>query len=147
MNILLISETKRDDSFPSSQFLFDGFWKPYSLDKCSDDDGILLYIRDDIPSRRFSNSNKTESIFDIEMVNLCTYNPHKSNTSNHLQNLGKLLDNYIRNYDNILLLGDFNSEFSEPSLNNFRDICNLKYLRKSQIDIKTVTTLLKLIYF
>ena len=45
---------------------------------------------------------------------------------NHLNHLGKGLDNYIGNYDNILLLGDFNSEFSVPCLNDFCDIYNLK---------------------
>ena len=44
--------------------------------------------------------------------------------------MGKGLDNYIGNYDNILLLGDFNSEFSEPCLNDFCDIYNLKNLVK-----------------
>ena len=42
----------------------------------------------------------------------------------------KGLDNYIGNYDNILLLGDFNLEFSEPCLNDFCDINNLKNLVK-----------------
>ena len=63
LDILLISETKLDDSFPSAQFLLDGFSKPYRPDRCSDGGGILLYIRDDIPSCLPSNSNKTESIF------------------------------------------------------------------------------------
>ena len=44
--------------------------------------------------------------------------------------LDKSLGNYIGHYDNILLLGDFNSEFSEPCLNNFCDIYNLKKLVK-----------------
>ena len=53
LDILLISETKLDDSFPSAQFLLDGFSKPYRLERCSNGGGILLYIRDDIPSRLF----------------------------------------------------------------------------------------------
>ena len=136
LDILLISETKLDDSFPSTQFLFDGFSKPYRLDKCSIGGGILLYIRDDTPSRLLSNSNKTESIFTEinfrkkKWLICASYNPHKSNISNHLHHLGKGLDNYIGNYDNILLLGDFNSEFSEPCLNDFCDIYNLKNLVK-----------------
>ena len=44
--------------------------------------------------------------------------------------MSKGLDNYIGNYDNILLLGDLNSEFSEPCLNDFCDIYNLKNLVK-----------------
>ena len=125
MDILLISETKLDDSFPTAQF----------LDRCSNGGGILLYIRDDITSRLLSISNKTESIFaEINFSKkkwlICaSYNHHKSNISYHLHHLGKGLDNFIGNY-NILLLGDFNSEFSEPSLNDFCDIYNLKNLVK-----------------
>ena len=136
MDILLISETKLDDSFPATQFLLDGFSKPYRLGRCSNGGGSLLHIRDDIPARLLSNSNKTESIF-VEInfrkkkwLICASYNPHKSNISNHLHHLSKGLDNYIGNYDNILLLGDFNSEFSEPCLNDFCDIYNLKNLVK-----------------
>ena len=46
-----------------------------------------------------------------------------------MHHLRKDLDNYIGNYD-ILILGDFNSEFSEPFLNDFCDIYNLKNLVK-----------------
>ena len=49
LDILLISETKLDDSFPSVQFLLDEFSRPYRLDRWSNGGGILLYIRDDIP--------------------------------------------------------------------------------------------------
>ena len=115
LDILLILETKLDDSFSSAQFLLDGFSKPYRLDRCSNGGGILLYIRDDIPSRLLSNSNKTESIFTEinfrkkKWLICASYNPHKSNISNYMHPLGKGPDNYIGNYDNILLLGDFNS--------------------------------------
>ena len=115
LDILLILETKLDDSFSSAQFLLDGFSKPYRLDRCSNGGGILLYIRDDIPSRLLSNSNKTESIFaeinfrKKKWLICASYNPHKSNISNYMHPLGKGPDNYIGNYDNILLLGDFNS--------------------------------------
>ena len=131
-----MSETKLDDSFPSAQLLVDGFSKPYRLDRCSNGGGILLYIRGDIPSWLLSDSNKTESIFTEinfrkkKWLICASYNPHKSYISNHLHHLIKGLESYIGNYDNILLLGDFNSEFSEPCLNDFCDIYNLKSLVK-----------------
>ena len=84
LDILLISETI-DDSFPSAQFLLDGFSKPYRLDRCSNGGGILLYIRDDIASHLLSNSNKTESIFTEtnsrkkKWLICASYIPHKSN--------------------------------------------------------------------
>ena len=124
------------DTFASAQFLLNGFLKPYRLDRFSNGGGILLYIKDNIPARLLSNSNKTENIFaeinfrKKKWLICASYNPHKNNISNHLHHLGKGLDNYIGNYDNVLLLGDFNAEFSEPCLNDFCDICYLKNLVK-----------------
>ena len=126
LDILLISETKL--SFPSAQFLLDGFSKPYRLDRCSNGGGILLYIRDDIASHLLSNSNKTESIFTEtnsrkkKWLICASYIPHKSNIWNYLHHSGEGLDNYLANYGNTLLLGDFNSGFSEPCLKDFCDI-------------------------
>lgn len=51
MDILLIFETKLDDTFPKAQFNIDGFCKLYRHECCSNGRNILLYIRDDIPSR------------------------------------------------------------------------------------------------
>ena len=51
LDVLLISETKLHDTFPTAQFLLDGFKKPYRLDRCSKGGGLLLFVRDDISSR------------------------------------------------------------------------------------------------
>ena len=50
VDVIMISETKIDDSFPVGQFLIEGFCTPYRLDRNSKGGGILLYVRDDIPS-------------------------------------------------------------------------------------------------
>ena len=49
VDILLISETKIDSSFPTAQFKIKGY-TTYRLDRNSNWGGILLYIREDIPS-------------------------------------------------------------------------------------------------
>ena len=49
--ILLASETKIDDTFPVGQFYNDGYSTPYHFDRTSHGGGILLYIREDIPSK------------------------------------------------------------------------------------------------
>ena len=51
IDILLVSETKLDDTFPVGQFYIDGYLTPYRFDRTSRGCGILLYIREDIPSR------------------------------------------------------------------------------------------------
>ena len=50
IDVLLISETKLDTSFPSSQFALDGFTPPCRLDRNrTQHGGIMLFIREDIP--------------------------------------------------------------------------------------------------
>ena len=46
----------------------------------------------------------------------------------HLQEIGKGLEFYTSNYEKILLMGDFNSEMSETSMNSFCNLYNLKCL-------------------
>ena len=50
IDILMISETKYDKTFPAAQSLLQGFWIPYRFDRNRNDGGIMLYIREDIPS-------------------------------------------------------------------------------------------------
>ena len=45
LEILIITETKIDSSFPEAQFEIDGFTTPYRVDRDCHWGGILLYIR------------------------------------------------------------------------------------------------------
>ena len=51
IDILMISETKIDNSFPISQFTMTGYSIPFRLDRTSHGGGILLFVREDIPSK------------------------------------------------------------------------------------------------
>ena len=53
VDMLLISETKLDDSFPSGQFKICGYGMPYQNDANSMSIGHLVYIRDDIRDDNF----------------------------------------------------------------------------------------------
>ena len=48
----------------------------------------------------------------------------------HLTFLSKCLDHYLQSYDNVILLGDFNSEPTEIAMNEFCQLYNLLYLIK-----------------
>ena len=50
----------------------------------------------------------------------------KGNTEQHLSNISKGLDELNSKYDNILIIGDLNTEMSEPSLNEFCQTYNLE---------------------
>ena len=55
VDVLMVPKTKIDDSFPIGNFLIHGFSPPYRLDRDSKGGGIMLYIREDIPSNLYSN--------------------------------------------------------------------------------------------
>ena len=62
-DILMISETKLDPSFPTRQFHIHGFSEPYRFDRNSIGGGILLYIREDIPSKLILTKMAIEEFF------------------------------------------------------------------------------------
>ena len=64
IDILLISETKLD-TFPLSQFILEGFTPPYRLDRTEHGGGLLLFIREDIPSKLLINVNPSGNIQNI----------------------------------------------------------------------------------
>ena len=56
----MISETKLDESFPIGQFLIDGCSVPFRLDRNKNGGGILLYVREDIPSKLLSMNSRNK---------------------------------------------------------------------------------------
>ena len=115
IDILLISETKLADSFPSAQFLIKGFCAPYRFDRNSKGGGLLFYIREDIPSKILTYSSNCDIETLLVKINLRkrkwllngSYNPNKSQISHHLECLNSLLDEYSKKYENYVFIGDF----------------------------------------
>ena len=62
LEILLVSETKIDTSFPTAQFQIEGY-TTYRLVKNADGGGILFYISEDIPSTLLSSDMFIESFY------------------------------------------------------------------------------------
>ena len=65
-DILLIFETKLDDTFPLNQFILERCTPPYSLDRTTHGGGLMLFVREDIPSKLLLNidpSGNIENIF------------------------------------------------------------------------------------
>ena len=63
IDILMISETKLDPSFPNGQFHIHGFSEPYRFDRNGNGGGIFLYIRADIPSKLILTKMTIEGFF------------------------------------------------------------------------------------
>ena len=68
IDILMILETKLDESFLKDQFLIKGFSEPYRLDRNSKGGGIILFIREDIRSKLSIGKNSIKTFY--EEVNL-----------------------------------------------------------------------------
>ena len=56
IDVLLISETKVDNTFPVSQFCVPGYSVQFRLDSTGNGGGIMLYIKEHIPCRMLSYS-------------------------------------------------------------------------------------------
>ena len=95
----MISETKIDASLPIGQFLLNGCSTPFRLDRNAHGGGILLYVREDIPSKLLLvEENPIEGFFvEINLRNKkkwlisCSYNPPKTSLSNYIAALSKSL--------------------------------------------------------
>ena len=139
IDILVITETKLNDSFPEAQFLFEGYTMPYRLDRSEHGGRIMIFVREDIPSLSIDPSpltNGTESLFmEINLRNRKWFFsgihiPHKHLVPIHLEKNGHTLDLYLKKYDNFLLMGDFDAEVSEETMQIFCDSFNFNNLVK-----------------
>ena len=133
----MVSETKVDDSFPIENFLIHGFSPPYRHDRDSECGGIMLYIREDIPSNFLTTDKEPiESLYvELNLRNEkylihCFYNPHKTIIKNHLATLSNFIDLHSSKYKKMLILGDFIVGIDEPHMKSFRETYNLTNLIK-----------------
>ena len=147
LDIILFSETKIDSSFPPSQFAIEGYLNPFRRDRDIHGGGLLLYVRDDIPCKEIKSHtlpNNVEGLFieiklrNMKYVLVAGYNPHKDMITYFLTHIGNTLDKLLVDYDNILILGDFNSTVTEPSMRDFCETYNLGNLIKEPTCYKNV---------
>ena len=139
VDIIMVSETKIDDSFPLAQFMIKGYSPPFRRDRDFYGGGEILYIREDIPCKRLTLENlpnDVESIFieirirKIKWLLVGGYNPKKTSITYFLDNIGKQVDKFLGSYDHLLILGDFNCTMSEKPMIDFCDMYNLHNLIK-----------------
>ena len=147
LDIILFSETKIDSSFPPSQFAIEGYLNPFRRDRDIHGGGLLLYVRDDIPCKEIKSHtlpNNVEGLFieiklrNMKYVLVAGYNPHKDVITYFLTHIGNTLDKLLGDYHNILILGDFNSTVTEPSMTDFCETYNLGNLIKEPTCYKNV---------
>ena len=155
IDILVVTETKLDESFPSSQLYINGFKEPYRLDRNNNGGGVA--VRDDIPSKLLSKhmfpddpygkdnvKGPIEGVF-IE-INLRktkwllfgTYRRPKQNIQYFFRSVSKAIDIYLNIYDNFILTGDFNIEEGDNALEEFMEIYHAGNLIKKKTCFKSL---------
>ena len=102
IHVSMVSETKLNQTFATSQFLMRGYSAPFRKDRTSGKEKKWLLS--------------------------CSYNSHGNNVCTHLQIIGKTLDKLSASYDNIIHLGDFNVEPEEAKMSEFLNMYSLKNL-------------------
>ena len=132
VDIFMLSETKLDSSFPEGQFLIPGYGAPYRIDRTCYGGGLMLFVREDIPSKLLLVENAPIEDFYIE-INLrkkkwliCgSYNPHRTTIDSDMDSLSKCLALYSSTYENYIVLRDFNVEVDNNAISSFCDAFDL----------------------
>ena len=132
IDILVITESKLDESFPSQQFAIEGYPLPYRSDRNANGGGVIIYVREDIPCKELTthsfSSDMEVNLRKTKWLVFGGYNNSKLNIDIFLSKLGPILDQYMSKFDNFLLLGDFNSETHEIGMIEFFYIHNFQNL-------------------
>ena len=74
IDILIIAETKIDETFPTNQFLIDGYMPPLRADRNRHGGGLLIYIKEGVPAKEVSTSGLISKEIEIKVVEI---NLHK----------------------------------------------------------------------
>ena len=142
----MITKTKLDDTFPLGQFYAEGFTTPYRLDRNHNGGGVIIYVRDDIPSKileKHKLPQDIEAMFielnfrKVKWLLFGTYHPPSLNDQYYFEPLDKALDCYI-SYGRIVLIRDYILKTTEPKW---------VILLKKVLVLKILQNLPLLIYF
>ena len=102
IDVLVITESKLDDSFPTAQFTIEGFSPPYRNDLNKHAGGVMIYVREDLACKELQIiKNSGEGIFlelnlrKVKWLLFGGYNHKKTNIKNFLKEVGPLLDYYM----------------------------------------------------
>ena len=147
MYVLIVTETKSGSSFPSDQFSTDGFAKPFCRDRHKNGGGVMIFGRNDIPSKEIK-VNSLSSDIECQFIELSIrkvkwlvggcYQSPSQNGDYYFCNLTKALDSLNSNYEKFILIGDFNLEDHENEISSFLDNYEAKNIVKEKTCFKSV---------
>ena len=119
IDVPTIAETKLDDTFPTSQFMLDGFHSPFRYDRNRYGGGILVYVKHGVPAKELKEYQLPDDIecgfveINIKkkkwlLANI--YRPPSQGERYFFRELGKALDHFSTKFEDFILMGDFNTD-------------------------------------
>ena len=147
IDLLLVTESKLDDTFPADQFQIEGFLRPIRLDRNRNGGGLIIFAREGLTCRELKPRKlypDLECTFlelrirDCKWLVVMGYDPHKEKIGNFLDLLSREIDQHLPNYDNLLVLGDWNSTVTETEMVEFCEMYNLSNLIKEPTCFKSM---------
>ena len=128
VDIFVITETKLDSTFPTSQFLIESYSEPYRFDRNRNGGGVLIYVPEDIQSKPLMGHKLPHDIEGIFVeLNLRknkwllfgSYHPLSQSDEYLLNRVKNGLDSYRKVYDKYMLIGDFTQRSQKRVFCNF----------------------------
>ena len=117
--------------FSFSTISLESYATHYRLDRYATGGGILLYIREDTPSNLSAEGFFVEIRLRKKKWLLCnSYNPKKNLMANHLNCIDRNLDSQLGQFENFILMSDFNVEPNDATMKSFCQIYGCKNLSK-----------------
>ena len=135
IDILVVTETKLDETFTNGCIAINGYCQPLRLDRNREGGGVLIYIREGVPHKKLQKHtlpSDVEALFveinlrNIKFLLIGTYHPPSQNDTYYFESINKSLDLYAGTYEKVFLAGDFNAEVTEKCLSEFLIQNNLK---------------------
>ena len=145
IDVFFLSETKVDETFPSNQFQIDGY-KTFRLDRNCYGGGVCMYVNQDIAARSvgYSSISNIESIcLELNLrkrkwLVIGIYKPPSYSEDAFIKSLFSCLTNAAKEFDNILLLQDFNMTAENTKMEQLLTSFSLESLIKSPTCFESV---------
>jgi hypothetical protein len=140
IDVLGLSETKIDSSFPNAQFKIEGF-NMYRKDRNSHGGGLILYVPDDLPHRRRQDL-EIEDVIGIEhlvvevimkhekIFIILVYRPPGTLSESLINTLSTITDKCFLQCKTVFIIGDINVDCKNDNhalMDMFQafDLCNV----------------------
>lgn len=102
----------------------DGYCKPFRLDRNANGGGVMVYINKNIPSKHLRSIKISEDIEIViveinfkkrKWILLTIYRPPSQSADFFFEHMKIILNHYMVNYTNVIIIGDFNLQPSDDN--------------------------------